>query len=79
MTPQRREPYPSALWRRKGPRWFLLGYLGLIVVLAVLDHILADVSYLRLIEILSILSYGIIWLIIYKASPHLFEQQPPDH
>jgi len=70
---KRRERYPSALWRRKGPRWFLLGYLGVIILLAILDRLLADFEYVRQLDILALVLYGLAWFIAYKLKPGIFE------
>ena len=70
---KRREWYPSALWRRKGPRWFLLGYLGVIILLTILDRLLADFEYVRRLDLLVIVVYGLVWLIAYKLKPRIFD------
>ncbi len=70
---RRREPYPSALWRRKGPRWFLLGFLGVIIFLTILDRVLADFEYVRQLDILMIVLYGLAWFIVYKVRPGIFD------
>jgi hypothetical protein len=68
-----RERYPSALWRRKGPRWFLLGYLGVIILMSVLDRFLVDFEYRLQLDIAIILLYGIAWFIVYKLRPSVFD------
>jgi len=70
---KRRERYPSAFWRHKGPRWFLLGYLGVIILLAILDRVLADFEYVRQLDILVIVLYGLAWFIAYKLKPGIFD------
>jgi hypothetical protein len=70
---RRDEKYPSALWRRKGPRRFLLGYIGVLIVLSILDKVLVGFSYLRLVEILLVVLYGFAWLIAYKLKPRIFD------
>jgi hypothetical protein len=70
---KRHARYPFALWRRKGPRWFLLGYLGVIILLAFLDRVLADFEYLRQLDILVIVLYGLAWFIAYKLKPGIFD------
>lgn len=72
-VPKHRERYPSALWRRKGPRWFLLGYLGVLLLLSILDGVLAGFAYLRPFEILIVILYGLTWLVVYKVRPELFK------
>lgn len=68
-----RERYPSALWRRKGPRWFLLGYLGVIILMTILDRLLAHFVYVRQLDILVIILYGLAWFIAYKLRPGIFD------
>jgi hypothetical protein len=68
-----REPYPSALWRRKGPRWFLLGYLGVIVLMTIVDRVFADFEYVKQLDMLIIVLYGLAWLVAYKLNPDIFK------
>jgi hypothetical protein len=70
---KQRVRYPSALWRRRSPRWFLLGYVGVSILLAILDRVLADFEYVRQLDILVIVLYGLAWLIAYKLKPGIFD------
>ncbi len=70
---KRRERYPSALWRRKGPRWFLLGYLGVIILMTIADRVFADFEYVRQLDIFIVVLYGLAWFIAYKLRPGIFD------
>ena len=67
-------PYP---FRSLGMRWsrlFLGGLLVLIVVMSVLDAVLHDWEYVRVLDYVLILIYGGIWMVAYWVRPDLFRR-----
>lgn len=67
------ERYPFASWGRKWSRAFLIGFLGIIVIITLLDSKFADFEYIRLVDHLLIAAYGAVWLFVYWRRPDLFK------
>jgi hypothetical protein len=74
MMGNSKEPrrYPFRSWENKSRRMFLIGFLGVIVAMGVVDRLFADFEYIRAVDSLMIASYGIFWLLLSWFRPDLF-------
>ena len=65
--------YPFRSWGNKYSRMFLIGFLGVIVAMAVVDRFFADFEYIRAVDLLMIAGYGLFWLLLSWFRPGLFK------
>lgn len=65
--------YPFRSWGKKWSRTFLIGFLGVILLMTFLDWLLASFEYIRTLDRLIIVGYGLFWLLLYWLRPNLFK------
>jgi hypothetical protein len=64
--------YPFRSWGNKFSRRFLIGFLGVILAMAIVDRFFADFEYIRTVDLLMIASYGLFWLLLFWLRPDFF-------
>jgi hypothetical protein len=64
--------YPFSSWGKKWSRTFLVGFLLVVLIVTALDSMFADFEYIRLIDKLIIVGYGLVWLLLFWLRPDFF-------
>ncbi len=67
--------YPFRSWSKRWSRTFLLGFLVVIVIMTAVDRQFADFEYVRAVDLLIIVVYGLFWLLLWWLRPSLFEDR----
>jgi hypothetical protein len=65
--------FPFASWRKRWSRTFSIGFLVVILAMTVLDWLFVDFEYIRAVDQLIIVAYGVVWLLLYRFRPDFFE------
>ncbi len=65
--------YPFSFMGKRWSRTFFLGFVGLILIMILVDRLLADFEYIRVVDVLIIGAYGLFWTLLYWFRPDFFE------
>lgn len=74
MKNQRRG-YPFGFLAKKWSRRFIGGFLALVLLMTAIDRLFADFEYIRLVDLLLITTYGVVWSLLYWMKPDLFKDK----
>jgi len=70
-----RHGYPFGFLAKKWSRRFIGGFLALVLMMTVIDRLFADFEYIRLVDLVLITAYGVVWSFLYWMRPDLFEDE----
>ncbi len=59
-------------WDKKWARIFLIGFLGIILIVTAIDTLFAEFENIRAVDLLIFSAYFVFWLLLFWARPDFF-------